>query len=91
MSDEPPRGPSPGGFPAQDVPENNREASAAELGNLLGVTTLGGGDVVVRLEEMEVYILRRNSLATQYIATQTVLEIFEEAVQRPGTWVYKQW
>ena len=43
------------------------------------------------LEEVEVYILRRNSLATQYIATQTVLEICEKVVQRPGMWVYKRW
>ena len=43
MGDEPPHGPSPGGFQAQGVPENNREAPTSELGNLLGMTTLGGG------------------------------------------------
>ena len=43
------------------------------------------------LEDVEAYSLRRQNMAVQYIATQLILDLCEEAVQLTGTLVSKRW
>ena len=40
---------------------------------------------------MEAYVLKRNSTVANYIVKQLILELCEETVQMPGTWVAKRW
>ena len=42
------------------------------------------------MEDVEAYSLRRQNMAVQYIATQLILDLCEEAVQWPGTRVSKK-
>ena len=43
------------------------------------------------LEEVETYITQRQNTVAQYIATQPILELCEEAERRPGARVSKRW
>ena len=38
-------------------------------------------------EEVDVYALRRHNTVAHYIVTRPIMEIYEEMIQRPGTWV----
>ena len=40
-------------------------------------------------EKVDAYVVMRQNMAPQYIATQPILEIYKETVRRPGTWVEK--
>ena len=40
-------------------------------------------------EEVEAYVLKRQNTAAQYIVTQPIIDLCEEAVQWPGTRVSK--
>ena len=42
-------------------------------------------------EEVEAYLLRRKNTAAQYIVKQPILDLCEEMVRMPGTWVAKRW
>ena len=42
-------------------------------------------------EEVEAYVLKRQNTAAQYIVTQPIIDLCEEAVQWPGTRVSKRW
>ena len=42
------------------------------------------------LEEVEEYITRRQNTIAQYIVTRPILDLCEESVRRPGTWVSKR-
>ena len=39
----------------------------------------------VSLEDMQTYIYRRHNMATQYIATRTIIKLFLEAELIPGS------
>ena len=43
------------------------------------------------MEEVKAYILRRQNTVEQYIVTQPIMDLYEEAVLRPGTRVSKRW
>ena len=43
------------------------------------------------LEEANEYVLRRHNMVAHYIATRPIIDLCEEAVWRPGTWVGKIW
>ena len=45
----------------------------------------------VGMEEVDDYVLRRQNLITQYIATRKILDLYEEVVWRPGMWVSRRW
>ena len=36
-------------------------------------------------------ILRRQNMVAQYIATRTILDLYEQATLRPGAWVSWWW
>ena len=38
-------------------------------------------------EEIGVYIKRRKNTSSQYIATQTIMDLCERYIWRPGAWV----
>ena len=42
-------------------------------------------------EEIGVYVTRRQNMVAQYISTQTILDLYEGSVQRPGDWVSWRW
>ena len=33
------------------------------------------------------YVLKRQNTVAQYITAQTIIDLFEETVRRPGAWV----
>ena len=43
----------------------------------------------VGLEEVELYVLMSHNMIAHYIAMQLHMDLYEEAVQRPGEWVSK--
>ena len=43
------------------------------------------------LEEIGVYVTRRQNTLTQYIATLPILDLCEWSMWRPGAWVSKFW
>ena len=45
----------------------------------------------VEFKEVEMYVLRRQNMAGQYIETQPILDLCKEALRRPGMWVTKRW
>ena len=42
-------------------------------------------------EKIRVYILKRQNRISQYIATQPILYLCEQSVQRPGAWISWRW
>ena len=42
-------------------------------------------------EEKGDYALKRHNMVAEYIATHPILDLCEEAVQRPGAWVSRRW
>ena len=42
-------------------------------------------------EEMGEYVLKRQNTVAQYIVTRPILDLCEETVRMPGTWVAKRW
>ena len=42
-------------------------------------------------EKIRVYILKRQNRISQYIATQPILYLGEQSVQRPGAWISWRW
>ena len=45
----------------------------------------------VGFEEGGMYVLRRKNMIGQYILTQPIMDLCEEMLRRPGTWVTKRW
>ena len=43
------------------------------------------------LEIVEDCILNQQNMTTQYSVTRKMICLCEEALQRPGTWVFKRW
>ena len=41
--------------------------------------------------EVGEYVLKRYNTVASYIATWTIMDLYEETVKIPGTWVAKQW
>ena len=42
-------------------------------------------------EEMVYYVLKRQNMVAQYIATCLILDLCKKTVQRPGGWVDRRW
>ena len=42
-------------------------------------------------EEIGVYIKKRQNTVARYILTQPIMDICEQSVRRPGSWVYRRW
>ena len=42
-------------------------------------------------KDIGVYILKRQNTVAKYIATQTILDLCEQSVRRPGAWVSWRW
>ena len=42
-------------------------------------------------KEIGVYILKIQNTDAKYIATQTILDLCEQSVRRPGAWVSWRW
>ena len=42
-------------------------------------------------EDMVEYVLKRKNKVSQYIATRPILDLCEETVRMPVTWVEKSW
>ena len=42
-------------------------------------------------EEIGAYVTRRHNTVAQYIATQTILDLYERSAWRPGVWVSQRW
>ena len=42
-------------------------------------------------KDIRVYITRRKNTASQYIATRTIMDLFERSVQRLIYWVSRRW
>ena len=40
---------------------------------------------------MESYVLKSNNTVVQYILTRPIIELCEETVRIPGTWIEKSW
>ena len=43
------------------------------------------------LEEVEEYATKINNMPAQNIATRKIMDLCEDMVWRPGTWVSKMW
>ena len=67
-------------------------ATAAVSEWQMGVPPLEEAMWEAGLEEVDVYVLMRQNMIAQYIVTQPILYLYEEAVRRSGAWVSKrQW
>ena len=42
-------------------------------------------------EDMVKYVLKRNNMVAQYIATRSIMELCEVMVRIPGTWLAIMW
>ena len=91
VGDDPPHGPGSGGLSAQGVQGNQRYTAIVASIWKLGVTPLEEEMRGAVLEEVYEYVLRMQNTAGQYIATCPILDLCEELVQRPGTWVVERW
>ena len=45
----------------------------------------------VGMEEVEVYITRRQNMVVQYIAMPPIIALCREADWQPGSWILKRW
>ena len=45
----------------------------------------------VGFEEMVAYFLKRQNMVAHYIATRSILDLYEETVWRTGAWVARIW
>ena len=43
------------------------------------------------MDEVDQYALRSKNMVTQYIATRPIMDLYEEALWRPGTQISKIW
>ena len=88
---DPPRQQDAGGLPPQGGRPADGQAALEVSRWRLGVPPLWAAIREAGLEEVETYITRRQNTVAQYIATQPILELCEEAERRPGARVSKRW
>ena len=70
---------------------DQREADKEMGGWELGVSIIGGGNGESRLRGIWKYITRRHNTVAHYIATRTILDLYERSARRPGARVSWRW